>query len=90
MPLSMERLYYRNRVRELRLRALIPSQAELARRSGICRTTICALEKNRSSLSIQYAFRLRKVLGCSLDDLYEELTGEGTESEASGHKGQDK
>ena len=66
-------LYYRNKVRELRLKALIPSQAELARRSGICRTTICALENNRTALSIHYAFRLRKVLGCYLDDLYEEL-----------------
>ena len=85
----MERLYYRNKVRELRLRALIPSQAELARRSGICRTTICALENNHAGLSIQYAFRLRKVLGCSLDDLYEEFTNEGTQSEAPGHHGQD-
>ena len=84
MPQSMTRVYYKNKVRELRLKALIPSQAELARRSGICRTTICALEKNCTALSIQYAFRLKKVLGCSLDDLYEEFRDEGTESGGAG------
>ena len=86
MPLSMKRLYYRNKLRELRLKALIPSQAELARRSGIYRTTICALENNRTALSVYYAFRLKKVLGCSLDDLYEEFTSEGTESSAPSHR----
>jgi len=89
MCLSMDRVYYRNKVRELRLKALIPSQAELARRSGICRTRICALENNRTALSIQYAFRLKKVLRCSLDDLYEEFTGERTESKGPGHEAQD-
>lgn len=85
----MDTLYYRNKVRELRLKALIPSQAELARRSGICRTTICALENNRTALSIQYAFRLKKILGCSLDELYEEFTSQGTESKMPSHSGQD-
>lgn len=78
----MAMLCYRNKVRELRLKALIPSQAELARRSKICRTTICALENNRIALSIRHAFRLKKVLGCSLDDLYEEFTSESKEFEA--------
>lgn len=63
----------KNRLRELRLRALIPSEAELARRSGICRTTICALEKNRITLSIENAFRLKRILGCTLDELYEAM-----------------
>lgn len=70
---------YLNKVRELRLRMLIASQAELARLSGICRTTICALENNRIPLSIEYARRLKKILGCSLDDFYEEIPGEETE-----------
>ena len=73
---------YRNKVREARFRALIESQAELARRSGICRTIICALENNRINLSIQYALRLKKLLGCSLDDLYEEMPDDDTGSHA--------
>lgn len=63
---------YRNRVREIRLRALISSQAELARRTGICRSTTCALENNRIGLSINYAMIIKQALGCCLDDLYEE------------------
>lgn len=78
MPRSINLGHYRNRLTELRLRALISSQAELSRLSGICRTTICALENNRIALSIQYALRLKKVLGCSLDDLYEEIPREET------------
>jgi DNA-binding XRE family transcriptional regulator len=72
---------YRNKLRECRLRALIPSQAELARRSGIDRTTISHLENNHLFLSIHYALRLREVLGCSLDDLYAEIMGDETESD---------
>jgi len=67
---------YRNRLRECRLRSLISTQMELARKSGIDRTTISALENNRLFLSIHYALRLREVLGCSLDDLYERITND--------------
>lgn len=77
----MGKKVYRNRLRECRLRALIPSQAELARRSGIDRTTISHLENDKLFLSIRYALRLREVLGCSLDDLYQEITVEETKSD---------
>ena len=74
---------YQNRVREMRLKALIASQAELARRTGICRTTICALEHNRIPLSIHYAMLIKKALGCSLDDLYQENPVETSKSKRS-------
>lgn len=87
MPQRINTVHYRNRVRESRLRALIPSQAELARRTGICRTTICALENNRVALSIHYAMLIRKVIGCSLDDLYEEFPNEGAKSKSHNSNG---
>jgi len=68
---SEVRTRYRNRLRECRLRGLIISEAELARRTGIERTTISTLENNRRFLSIEQALLIREVLGCSLDDLYE-------------------
>lgn len=71
----------RNRLRKCRLRAEISSQGELARRTSIDRTTISALENNRLFLSIHYALLLKEVLGCSLDDLYEEFPNEGAKSE---------
>lgn len=67
------RARYRNRVRECRLRGLIISEAELARRTGIERTTLSALENNRRFLCIEHALLIREVLGCSLNDLYEEV-----------------
>lgn len=77
---------YRNRLQKCRLRAEIPSQAELARRTKIDRTTISHLEGNRVFLSIHYALRLREVLGCSLDDLYEEIPSEGAKPESDKSK----
>ena len=68
---SEVRARYCNRLRQCRLRGLIISEAELARRTGIERTTISALENNRRFLSIEQALLIREVLGCSLDDLYQ-------------------
>lgn len=77
---------YRNRLRECRLRSLISTQVELARKSSIDRTTISALENNRLFLSIHYALRLKELLGCSLDDLYERITDDAESSKAKRRK----
>lgn len=69
---SEVRLRYRNRLRQCRLRGLIISEAELARRTGIERTTVSALENNRRFLCIEHALLIKEILGCSLDDLYEQ------------------
>jgi len=68
---SEVRSRYRNRLRECRLKGLIISEAELARRTGIERTIISALENNHRFLCIEHALLIKEVLGCSLDDLYE-------------------
>ena len=62
---------YRNRVRECRLRSMIPKQKDLARMTGINRSTISALENNRLFLSAPYALLIAEALGCGLDELYE-------------------
>lgn len=67
---------YRNRVRECRLRAMIPTQEELARRSGIHPSTVSGLENNRLFLSSAHALAIRDALGCALDDLFERVEGE--------------
>ncbi|MFH1491166.1 MAG: helix-turn-helix domain-containing protein [Pseudomonadota bacterium] len=64
---------YRNKVREIRLRALIATQTELAKLTGIDRTTISHIENQRFPLSIKHALAIREALGCSLDDLYEKV-----------------
>ena len=50
---------------------MIATQEELAKLTGIDRTTISAIENNRLFLSSPYALIFKKVLGCFLDDLYE-------------------
>lgn len=62
---------YRNRVRESRLHATIAKQEDLAKMTGISRSTINALENNRLFLSSPYALLIAEALGCKLDELYE-------------------
>ena len=62
---------HRNRVRECRLQAMVAKQEDLARMTGINRSTINALENNRLFLSSPYALLIAEALGCSLDSLFE-------------------
>ena len=64
---------YRNRVRDCRLRAMIAKQEDLAKMTGINRSTINALENNRLFLSSAYALTIAEALHCKIDDLYEKL-----------------
>jgi len=66
---------YDNKVRACRLRALIAKQEELSRITGIPRSTINAIENNRTFLSSPYALLIRDALGCKLDDLYSRRDG---------------
>lgn len=65
---------YVNRVRECRLKAMLPKQEDLVERTGINRSVISALENNRIFLSSQYALIISEALGCTLDDLFQKKT----------------
>ena len=54
-----------------RLRAMVAKQEDLARMTGISRSTISALEDNRLFLSSPYALLIAEALRCRLDDLYD-------------------
>ncbi len=58
-----------NRVKEYRLRLGL-SQEELAKRAGIPRTTLSAIESGRVSPSVEYALRLARVLKASVEELF--------------------
>lgn len=73
--LAQAKRKYRNRLRKCRLQAMIATQEELARLTGIDRTTISAIENNRLFLSSPYALIFKEALGCSLDDLFEQMDG---------------
>jgi len=64
---------YRNKVRDCRLKALMAKQEDLAKLTGISRSTINALENNRLFLSSPYALLIAEALGCGIGELYEKL-----------------
>jgi putative transcriptional regulator len=64
------RLPIANRVRELRERHGGMTQAELGDAIGVTRQTIIAIEQRRYSPSLESAFRIARVFGLSLDDVF--------------------
>ena len=65
-----------NRIRALRFAAGEMTQAELADRLGITRQTVIAIEQGKYSPTLEMAFRIARVFGVSLDDVFE-YPGEG-------------
>ena len=59
-----------NRVRELRFHAGEMTQQELADRVGITRQTIVAIEKQSYSPSLELAFRIARVFGRTVEDVF--------------------
>lgn len=47
------------------------TQAELARRLGVTRQTIIAIEQGKYSPTLELAFRLARELGAPLDDVFQ-------------------
>ena len=59
-----------NRVRELRESAGGMSQAALADAIGVTRQTIIAIEQGRYSPSLESAFRIARVFGVGVEDVF--------------------
>ena len=59
-----------NRIREWRQQGSF-TQEELARRCGITRQTIIALEAGKYSPSLELAFKLSHALGRTLDEVFQ-------------------
>ncbi|MBD8022707.1 helix-turn-helix transcriptional regulator [Microbacterium gallinarum] len=47
------------------------TQAELARRIGVTRQTLIAIEQGRYSPTLELAFQISRVFGVGLDDLFQ-------------------
>ena len=58
-----------NRIRELRKAAGI-SQEELARRCGVTRQTINAIENNKYDPTLGLAMRLARLLGAPVEEIF--------------------
>ncbi len=60
-----------NQVRELRAAAGDMTQADLAGRIGVTRQTVIAIEQGRYSPSLEVAFKIARVFGVSVDDVFD-------------------
>ncbi|GII79533.1 transcriptional regulator [Sphaerisporangium rufum] len=60
-----------NRIRALRFGQGEMTQAELADHIGVTRQTIIAIEQGRYSPSLEMAFRIARVFGVPLDDVFQ-------------------
>ena len=59
-----------NQIRALRFAAGEMTQAELADRVGLTRQTIIAIEQGRYSPSLEVAFRIARVFGVPLEQVF--------------------
>lgn len=59
-----------NRVRELREAHGQMSQAALAQAIGVTRQTVIAIEQGKYSPSLESAFRIARVFGVGLEDVF--------------------
>ncbi|MEU4689497.1 helix-turn-helix transcriptional regulator [Actinoplanes sp. NPDC023714] len=60
-----------NRIRALRSAQGEMTQAELAERVGVTRQTLIAIEQSRYSPSLEVAFKIARVFGVPLDDVFQ-------------------
>ncbi len=60
-----------NRIRALRSDADAMTQADLARRLGVTRQTVIAIEQGRYSPSLEMAFRIARIFGLPLDEVFQ-------------------
>ena len=61
----------KNRIRRLRFDNNEMTQEELANRAGCTRQTIIALEQGKYVPSIELAFRIAKVFGVALEEVFQ-------------------
>ncbi|WP_084725677.1 helix-turn-helix transcriptional regulator [Streptacidiphilus melanogenes] len=67
-----------NRIRALRFAAEEMTQAELARRIGVTRQTVIAIEQGRYSPTLELAFQIARVFAVPLDEVFQYRDDEGT------------
>ena len=67
----MEKQKIKNQIRRLRFNANEMTQEELAKKAGVTRQTIIALEAQKYSPSLELAFRIAKVFDVPLEEVFQ-------------------
>ncbi|WP_428387876.1 helix-turn-helix transcriptional regulator [Mucisphaera sp.] len=68
--MGKSKLVIKNRIRALRFQADEMTQQDLANRVGVSRQTVNAIEAAKYSPSLEVAFQIAAVFGCSVDDVF--------------------
>lgn len=63
-------LYMKSRLKEYRARQNL-TQDDLAKKVGVTRQTIIAIESEKYNPSLELAFKLSKVFGISIEEMFE-------------------
>jgi len=66
-----------NRIRTLRFNAGEMTQAELAEKIGVTRQTVIAVEQGKYSPSLEVAFKMARVFGVGLEEVFQYPDGAG-------------
>ena len=67
----------RNNVRKLRFLGSEMTQQELAEKIGVTRQTVIAIEQDKYSPSLEVAFRIARVFGVPLEQVFQYETTDG-------------
>ena len=66
----MDKLQIRNNIRKLRFNQDEMTQEQLAQKVGVTRQTIIAIEGGKYSPSLELAFRIARVFGVPLEEVF--------------------
>ncbi len=66
----MDKLQIRNNIRKLRFNHDETTQEQLAEKVGVTRQTIIAIEGGKYSPSLELAFRIARVFGVPLEEVF--------------------
>jgi putative transcriptional regulator len=66
----MDKLQIRNNIRKLRFNNNEMTQEQLAEKAGVTRQTIIAIEGGKYSPSLELAFRIARVFGVPLEEVF--------------------
>ncbi len=72
----MRKTHVTNRIRELRFHAGEMTQQELAKRIGVSRQTVVAIEKARYSPTLELAFRIARVFDAPIESVFQYEPGD--------------
>ncbi|MEP3072221.1 helix-turn-helix transcriptional regulator [Maricaulis sp.] len=60
-----------NQIRTLRFHTNEMTQAELAEKVGVTRQTVIAIEQGKYSPSLEVAFKIARIFGVGLEDVFQ-------------------